>query len=156
MKKVLMAGAVLLVATVASAGNQNDAGCGVGAMLFKENKTVDQVLASTTNGIFLQSVSITSGTVGCGKSAKAASIEQESYIAANFRDLSREMATGRGEYVGSLASLMKCDRAAFAKFSQANYEKLFPTASVTPSQLLTSLKGQLAQDAGLKNSCGKL
>jgi|EndMetStandDraft_8_1072994.scaffolds.fasta_scaffold361990_2 hypothetical protein len=150
MKKVLMMGAALLVASVATAGTHNDAGCGVGEMIFKENKMIDQLLASSTNGTFGQPFSITTGTMGCGKSAKSASLQQESYIAANFRDLSREMAAGRGEYVGSLASLMKCDRVAFGKYTQANYEKLFPTANVTPAQLLGSLKG------GLKNTCGAL
>jgi len=154
MKRVLMVGAAVLAASVASAGNQNDAGCGVGAMLFKNNGMIDQVLASTTNGMFGQSLSITTGTVGCGASAKSASIKQESYIASNFRDLSREMAAGRGEYVSSLASLMKCDRATFGKFTQSKYETLFPTANVTAAQLLTALKAEMSKDA--KNTCGTL
>jgi hypothetical protein len=155
MKSVLMLGAAVLAASVASAGSQNDAGCGVGSMLFKNNGMIDQILASTTNGIFgNQTLGITSGTLGCGASAKSASIKQESYIASNFRDLSREMAAGRGEYVSSLASLMKCDRTTFGKFTQSKYETLFPTANVTPAQLLATLKGEMAKDA--KNTCGSL
>lgn len=37
MRKSLFAAAVFLLAATAYAGNQNDAGCGVGSLIFKEN-----------------------------------------------------------------------------------------------------------------------
>ena len=159
--KALMAGAVVLIASVSYAGSQNDAGCGVGSMIFKENGKMEQVLAATTNGIWgNQTFGITTGTLGCGESApapapkKRSSLkEQEGYVAANFRNLSREMAAGKGEYVSSLASMLGCDQAAFGKMTQSKYETLFPSVKVTPSELLSSVRGEIAKDAGLSKSC---
>jgi len=163
--KALKVGAVsvALIASVSYAGTQNDAGCGLGSMVFKENGKMEQVLASTTNGTAgSQTFGITTGTLNCGESApapapapkKRSSLkEQEGYVAANFRNLSREMAAGKGEYVSSFASLLGCDQAAFGKMTQSKYETLFPSSKVTPSELLVSVKGEIAKDSRLANSC---
>jgi len=157
--KALKVGAVsvVLIASVSYAGTQNDAGCGVGSLVFKENGRVEQVLAATTNAWTGQIFSITTGTVGCGDSAPAAAApkrrsslkQQEGYVAVNFRNLSREMAAGQGEYVSTLASMLGCERAAFGKMTKSQYERLFPTAKVTPSELLASLKSEIAKDSAL-------
>ena len=47
-RKLFIAAAVFGLASVAYAGNQNDAGCGLGSQLFKENKPVHQIVAATT------------------------------------------------------------------------------------------------------------
>ena len=41
------------------------AGCGLGALVFKENTMGMQILASTTNYIGMQTFAITSGTSNC-------------------------------------------------------------------------------------------
>lgn len=158
--KALKVGAVsvVLIASVSYAGTQNDAGCGVGSLVFKENGRMEQVLAATTNAWTGQIFSITTGTVGCGDSAPAAAPapkrrsslkQQEGYVAVNFRNLSREMAAGQGEYVSTLASMLGCERAAFGKMTKSRYEQLFPTADVTPSKLLGTLKSEIAKDSAL-------
>src|ERR1035437_393678 len=89
--------AVAGLAAAASAG-QNDAGCGLGAQLFKENRPVDQVLAATTNGSFgTQTFGITTGTLGCTSGGLLkSSKEREVFTATNFRALEQELAAGSG------------------------------------------------------------
>lgn len=159
-KKTLLAVvAAPILATAAFAGNQNDAGCGVGSLIFKENNAVQQVLAATTNGTFgNQTFGITSGTLGCSASGNLQSrVEraQRNYVAANYRNLSREMAAGEGEYLSSLSSLLGCSReslADFGKLTQSNYGEIFPTRDATPEQVLDSVKGNIRRDGKL--SCG--
>jgi hypothetical protein len=159
---VLAIGACLGFVAVLNAGSQNDAGCGLGSMIFEENRMADQVLAATTNGTFgNQTFGITTGTLNCGASApdaverRRSSVEQESFVAVNMRNLSREMAAGEGEYVASLASLLGCQESAvpyFGQFTQSRYGVLFPSTSVEPTALLSTLKSEMAQDAQL-SSC---
>jgi hypothetical protein len=157
-------GLCLGMVAVLNAGSQNDAGCGLGSMVFKENRMADQVLAATTNGTFAsQTFGITTGTLNCGASApepvqkrRRSSLEQESFVTVNMRNLSREMAAGEGEYVTSLASLLGCENTPyFGHFTQSKYDALFPNTSVQPSALLSTLKAEMTRDAQL-SSCSSL
>lgn len=157
-KRILLAlAAAPLLATAAFAA-QNDAGCGVGSLIFKENNAVQQVLAATTNGSFgNQTFGITTGTLGCTSTGGLkAQIQraQKNYVAANYRNLSREMAAGSGEYLSSLSDLLGCSRdsvADFGKLTQSKYEAIFPTKDAPAAQVLESIKTQI-KSSGL--SCG--
>ena len=166
MKKVaLVAVAVAMaagLAVVASAGSQNDAGCGVGSLIFKNNDAGSQILAATTNGTFgNQTFGITTGSVGCtgggiGKMTGKAKTDQVNFVAANFRDLNREMVTGGGEYVNSLAALMGCTKEAapaFASFTQSHYKTIGPSEKTAPEAIVESLHMGIAQDAVLASAC---
>lgn len=157
----LLAAAAVLVASAVAYAKQNDAGCGVGSLIFKDNEPVQQILAATTNGTFgNQTFGITTGTLGCDsggliKTSKA----QENFVTANWRDLSKEIAAGGGEYVDSLASLMGCSKAAtpdFARFAQSRYEVLFPARDTAPQAMLKTLRKEMAKDATLATSCSLL
>jgi hypothetical protein len=141
MKRTLLAAAVLALAGAAHAGSQNDAGCGLGSMLFKEEKPVHQILAATTNGSFgNQTFGITTGTLGCTSGGLLkTSKEREVFTASNFRAIEREMAAGKGEHLASLATLSGYKADEFAAFSKANYEKLFPSEKTTPAELLQNI-----------------
>lgn len=153
MKKLVIAlAAGLLSASAAHAGKHNAAGCGLGSLVFTENVASQQVLAGTTNGTFgNQTFGITTGTLGCDasgslKSAKA----QENFARVNFRDLSREMAAGSGEYVASMSALMGCTESkAFGSYVQKNYSTLFPSADTTPEQMLETLRAGMASEPTL-------
>ena len=156
-RKLWLAAAVLGLAAAAHAGSQNDGGCGLGSMMFPENKPVHQIVAATTNGSFgNQTFGITTGSLGCtsGGLLKAGK-ERQVFVATNFRAIQREMAAGKGQYVASLASLMGCgaNTEKFVNFSKARYEVLFPSANTTPNALLESLTKEIKADSAISEAC---
>ena len=156
MKRTLwLAVALLGLAGAAQAAGHNDAGCGLGAQIFKENRPVDQILAATTNGTFgNQTFAITTGTLGCtsGGLIKTAK-EREVFTASNFRALEKEIAAGGGQYTASLAALTGCQAKPFAAFAKSHYETLFPSAQTSPDQMLGNLDRQLLSDPGMAKAC---
>lgn len=107
MKKVLLTIVVLgAFGAAAFAADYGAAGCGLGSLAFKKND-MTQVLAATTNGTFgSQTFGMTFGTSGCNNQGLVKiGMARQSYIEANYRDLSRDAARGNGEYVTNLAKL---------------------------------------------------
>ena len=147
--------AVVGLASAAHAGSQNDAGCGLGAQLFRENQPVQQILAATTNGTFgNQTFAITTGTLGCSAGGLIkTSREREVFTAANLRALEQELAAGKGEYSASLAALSGCQAPAFQAFAKAKYEKLFPSDKTSSSEFLLHLDKELSSDSSMAKAC---
>lgn len=147
--------AVAGLAVAASAAGQNDAGCGLGAQLFKENRPVDQILAATTNDTIVpQTFAITTGTLGCSSGGLIkASKEREVFTATNFRALEKELAAGSGQYEASLAAMSGCKSDAFASFAKKNYEKLLPSADTTSTEMLGNLDRAIAADPAMAKAC---
>lgn len=107
MKKILIAAAAAVsFGGAAFAADYGSAGCGLGSLAFKQND-MTQVLAATTNGTFgSQTFGMTFGTSGCNNEGLVkVSKARESFIEANYKDLSRDAAKGSGEYVLNLARL---------------------------------------------------
>ena len=157
MKRTLwMLAAVTLLTAAARAAGQNDAGCGLGAQLFKENRPVDQVLAATTNGSFgTQTFGITTGTLGCTSGGMVkASKEREVFTATNFRALEQELASGSGQYEASLAALSGCKAGEFSAFAKARYEKLLPSEKTPSTELLKNLDKEISSDPAMAKACG--
>lgn len=157
-KRTLWLSAIALVlSTAAHAGGQNDAGCGLGSMLFKEQKPVHQILGATTNGTSgNQTFGITTGTLGCTSGGLIkSSKEREVFVATNFRAIERELAAGKGQYASSLASLSGCGAKSdeFLSLSKARYEKLFPSAKTDAAELIKNLDKEIAADASLSKAC---
>lgn len=158
MKRTLyvLAATAFLSAAASAAGNQNDAGCGLGAQLFKENRPADQILAATTNGSFgTQTFGITTGTLGCtsGGVIKSAR-EREVFTATNVRALAVEFAAGGGQFETSLAALSGCKAGPFAAFAKARYEKLLPSEKTTALELLSNLDKEISSDPAMAKACG--
>lgn len=158
MKKAVLGFAVVLLAATAYAGNQNDAGCGVGSMIFKDNTAGQQILAATTNGISgNQTFGITTGTLGCSEGGLLkAEKQREVYIAANFRTLAAELAAGQGEYASTLATVMGCKQEVvptFLSYAKTNYGGLFPTPQTSVTEFQASLEAGIAKDPVLSQSC---
>jgi hypothetical protein len=157
MKRTLfLLAAVTLMAAAAHAAGQNDAGCGLGAQIFKENRPVDQILAATTNGcIGSQTFGITTGTLGCSSGGLIkASKEREVFTATNFRALEQELASGSGQYEASLAAMTGCKADAFAAFAKAHYEAIFPSGKTTSTELLNNLDKEILSDPAMAKACG--
>ena len=130
MKKIIIsAAAVLAFGAAAFAADYGSAGCGLGSLAFKKND-MTQVLAATTNGTFgSQTFGITFGTSGCNnKGLVNVSMARASFIEANYKDLSRDVAAGKGEFVTNLAKLYGFtteNTGRFTELLQKNHTTIF-------------------------------
>jgi len=147
-RAIISAVAVVAFGATAFAADYGSAGCGLGSLAFKSND-MTQVLAATTNGTFgSQTFGITFGTSGCNnKGLVKMSMARESFIEANYKDLSRDVASGKGEYVTNLAKLYGFtteNTGTFTELLQKNHTTIFATnnakTAVTEiNRLVTSL-----------------
>jgi hypothetical protein len=132
-----------------------DVGCGWGTLAFKgQTGTAAKVLAATTNGtLFNQTFGISSGTAGCKRGGTVtAEARLNMYASANIDQLASEMAAGQGESLDTLAQLIgvtDADKPAFFSLTKTHFGALFPGDQVTAGEMLTSLKGLMANDAQL-------
>jgi len=156
LKLSLLAGAIVMAgASTASAKKYGTAGCGLGSMIFHDQKGFIQVVAATTNGTSgNQTFAISTGTLNCSEDGLAmADKEKEFFASANYESLMQEMAQGKGENLQAMASLYGCGTEAFAASVKSNYSQIFPTAETNSSAMLTNLDGVIASDVSLKSSC---
>jgi len=156
MKKKLMVVALAGMLPVgAMAANDNVGGCGWGAKLFDGQRGIaPQVLAVTTNGTSgNQTFGISSGTSGCTQDGVVkSSWKTAMFIDGNKPKLARDMSTGGGETLESLAKLIGIqdkDKAAFFHATKENFARIFPSENPTTDQVVASLKQVLAADGQL-------
>jgi hypothetical protein len=156
MKKTLMSLVAVAALSAFAHASQNDAGCGLGAQLFKENRPVDQILAATTNGCSgTQTFGITTGTLGCSSGGLIkSSAEREVFTATNLRALEKELAAGQGQYSASLAALSGCKSAEFSAFAKAHYEKIVTSEKTGAIELLSNIDREIAADPAMVKACG--
>jgi len=129
MKKVMYTIVLLASASAVYAADYGSAGCGLGSMLFKEND-MSQILAATTNGTSAnQTFAMTSGTLNCNnKGLVKVAMARQSYIEANYKQIAKEAAWGKGEYINNLAYLYGYTgekTVEFASILQKNYNSIF-------------------------------
>ncbi|TGL64131.1 DUF3015 family protein [Leptospira sarikeiensis] len=160
-KKLLAIGLVGLFSLASgisvSAADYGVSGCGIGALLIKDNKTFQQVLSATTNGTSgNQTSGITTGTLNCTTDGLISSTKtQEAFVALNFESLEQEMANGKGERLEALSGLLGCSgdsTVEFGELTRKNYSSLFHKEA-TPSSLLAAVKEEIKSDAKLSRSC---
>ncbi len=134
MKKILLTAVVLgAFGAAAFAADYGAAGCGLGSLAFKKND-MTQVLAATTNGTFgSQTFGLTFGTSNCNNEGLVKmGMARESFIEANYKDLSRDVAAGKGEFVTNLARLYGYTTETagqFAQLLQKNHTVIFAANS---------------------------
>jgi hypothetical protein len=110
------------------------AGCGLGSIVFGQQKGMVQIFATTTNGTLgNQTFGISSGTLNCGESGKTAKTEQ--FIQVNKVAIENDMARGQGETLTSLAQVMECSNSNFPTDMRSNYRQMFPHGGATANQL---------------------
>jgi len=143
MKKILVSTlAALAITTTAMAGVNNQTGCGLGAMIIKnDSSAVMLALQATTNGTSgNQTFGITSGTLGCKKVKFVMNERAEEFVASNMDTLAKEIAAGHGESVDTLAELLDvADKDAFATALQANYNKIYTSQNVEMADVLDNI-----------------
>lgn len=152
MKKTLIAG--LLLASPFAANADTGPGCGWGAMLFDgQDGLAPNVLAATTNGTFgNQTFGMTTGTAGCDSSKPVTMSAADIFLDANMERVARDMATGHGESLATLASLLGIedgDKDAFFSLAQKNFNKIFSKDTISSSEVLVSLNGIMKSDNSL-------
>ena len=147
MKKFLALSALALTSAGAAwAGDPRDnTGVGLGTLIFEgQSGLVQQVLAATTNGSFgNQTFAISSGTSGAKQPSSIVKNEElRQFVTGNMDNLARDMATGRGETLDTLAELMNvpaAERSAFNQKLQANFGKVYTSAAVTNTEVIENL-----------------
>lgn len=151
MKKIIFAGILIMSAPLAA--QANSAGCGLGSTLFKgQSGIAPNVLAVTTNGTFgNQTFGITTGTLGCNQN-DTITAAADSFIDSNMERVARDMSTGGGETMDTLATLMgieAADKETFLEVSQHNFTTIYSRDDVTSSEVLSSLKAVMLSDKTL-------
>src|SRR3954469_7964165 len=84
------------------------AGCGLGSLVFGDQKGAIQILAATTNSLFgSQTFGITSGTSNCGEAA-VTTAGTRTFIEGNREALAKDAARGSGETITTLTAVAGC------------------------------------------------
>ncbi len=143
MKKLLVSlAAVAALSTGAFATVNSQTGCGLGAMIIKDDSSaVMLALQATTNGTSMnQTFGITSGTLGCKKAKLVMNERASEFVASNMDILAKEIAVGHGESLDALDELLKVsDKVAFNAALQANYNKIYSSKSVKMADVLDNI-----------------
>ena len=148
---------LLLGATPALA--DNDAGCGLGTMLWEgKSGTVFKLFASTTNGwLGTQTVGITLGTSGCSQGGVVTAEHRlEMFLGSNVDQVARDMAVGEGETLDAIATILEiapADRASFNALSQASFGEIF-AENATSGDMAVALQQVMARDRLLASYAG--
>src|SRR5438105_1011921 len=155
MRKMLVVAGLLCLSTAAMADKYGTAGCGLGSMVFGNQKGIVQIFAATTNGTFgSQTFGITTGTSNCvDTSGGLASIK--SFTETNREALAKDISRGQGETVKNLAVLAGCsDASAVGAVLQKNFSAIFPDAAAPSEQVSGAIISTLRSEKSL--GCGKL
>ncbi len=154
MRSIIAAAVLAVILPAGAALADNDVGCGVGTEVWKGQTGLGpKLLASSTNGLTFQSVSVTFGLINCnGQDTVTADAELRRFAAVNLDRIAREMATGGGESVDALAFLMGVPaqgRVAFASLAQGHFSELFASDHARAADMLDALGRLMAEDPQL-------
>lgn len=154
MKKIIIVVAaffVMLMAGTAFAGANSNTGCGLGSILWSEmHKSgtdapiLTQVCEATTNGTFgSQTFGITTGTSNCTKPSQFVKNEKlNEFVLKNMDGLAMDIASGKGEYLNTVAELMNVpakDRLAFGQNLQNNFGSIYTSEKVEMAQVVDQI-----------------
>lgn len=153
MKKFIVI-AMMMVGSSAFAKAYGDAGCGLGSIVFGDDKGFTQVFAATLNGTSgNQTFGITTGTSNCQdggamKGAKAV----PAFIEVNKLALAKDASRGEGETLAGLASLLGCKSQNLGPALKANYNKIFVDTNMEPSDIEAGINNTISSNKS--ETCG--
>jgi hypothetical protein len=138
----------------AFANHYGMAGCGLGAVVFKDKPGKIQIVASTLNNLVSpQTSAITSGTSNCTEEASGVAAL---FININQEAVRKDAARGEGETLRSLARIYGCsDSVDFGPALQKNYSEIF-NQSNSPAEMGKRVQETLLNDESIKTSCSHL
>lgn len=130
-----------------SATMRNNIGVGLGTILFEglgyTDTVLGQTLAATTNQFFFnQFFFITTGTGGAKKVEIVQNKQLHDYVKDNLDAIARDMATGQGESlstVAELAGIPADKRASFYAACQSRFSEVFASENVTSDEVVAGL-----------------
>jgi len=130
------------------------AGCGLGSMIFGDQKGFIQVLAATTNGTFgTQTFGISSGTSNCVESSGTQGAR--TFIEGNREALAKDAARGSGETITTLSAIAGCkDAKAVGGALQKRFARLFPGEKTPVEEVSQNVIKELRSDSSL--ACQKI
>src|SRR5436190_23812900 len=131
------------------------AGCGLGSMVFGDQKGMIQILAATTNGTFgSQTFGITSGTSNCVEAA-AGTQGAKTFIEGNREALAKDAARGSGETITTLTAMAGCkDSKAVGAALQKRFTTVFVGEQTPVEQVSHNVLHELRSDSSLE--CRKI
>src|SRR5713226_9340283 len=129
MRKLVVIAGLCFASGAMAADKYGTAGCGLGSLVFGNQKGIVQIFAATTNGTFgSQTFGITTGTSNCADTGGMAGIK--SFTETNREALAKDMSRGQGETLKNLATLAGCtDAAAVGVTLQKNFSSIIPNAA---------------------------
>ncbi|PLX83897.1 MAG: hypothetical protein C0618_11925 [Desulfuromonas sp.] len=143
-RQLLSAAIATLILAFPIASLANNTGCGLGTVLWEgksDDSLVFQVLQGTTNNIFgNQTFGITSGTLGCDQPSNIIVNDGALAFTADNMDLiARDIASGEGESLDTLAELLNIpsqNRAETYATLQVNFNTIFISGEETAGEVL--------------------
>ena len=144
MKKVILSTlAAIALSTTAFANVNSQTGCGLGAVIIKDDSSAVMLAFQATTNTALsgnQTFGITSGTLGCKKMKFVMNERAGEFVASNMDTLAKEIALGEGESIDTLAELLEVeDKATFSAALQANYNSIYTSQKVEMSEVLDNI-----------------
>lgn len=127
---------------VASNVFANNAGVGIGTVLLKGKQgKVMELIATCLNGICGNGTfAITTGTLGYKEGAVIGMNTVDVYVAENMEPLANDIAKGDGEYLDTLAFLMKVDnKDSFKDKLHKNFGKIYTSKNVTSKEVVANI-----------------
>ena len=123
-------------------------GCGLGSMAWRgQSGIIPQVLAMTTNGIFLNTIGVTLGTSGCDPNGRVTGGTGKLVLAVienNMEQFAMDASAGKGETIDTIAGLLDVDSAELGAKAQQNFAYLFTDENVEAVDLTLKIM-ELAQ-----------
>ncbi len=132
MKKSLLLSATLgafMMISTPSHAIDSTGGCGLGSMAWKGHSgIIPQVLAMTTNSMFLNTVGVTLGTSGCDPNGRVTGGTGKLVLAVienNMEQFAMDASRGQGETIETIASILNVDSKELGEKTKQHFAFLF-------------------------------
>lgn len=132
MKKSLLLSATLgafMMISIPSHAIDSTGGCGLGSMAWKGHSgIIPQVLAMTTNSMFLNTVGVTLGTSGCDPNGRVTGGTGKLVLAVienNMEQFAMDASRGQGETIETIASILNVDSKELGEKTKQHFAFLF-------------------------------
>jgi len=143
-RKVAILALVLAIGgSTATFAAPSNVGAGLGTMIMKgKSGKLNDIIALFLNGFAGNGFfAITFGTLGYQEGLKIGMAASDAFVAENMDALATDIAKGEGEYLDTLASIMKVeDRVAFKALLQMNFDTIYTSSDVTSEEVNSRIK----------------
>ena len=146
MKKSLLLSATLgafMMISTPSHAIDSTGGCGLGSMAWKGHSgIIPQVLAMTTNSMFLNTVGVTLGTSGCDPNGRVTGGTGKLVLAVienNMEQFAFDASVGHGETLVTVAGILNADVNELSAKIHNNFGTLFASNDVDAVELTLSI-----------------